>query len=395
MPLRIGYYMPTPAGMGGKERHLLALIDHFRAGYHISVFCDPADAGNLFHAELNARGLRAEIIDGRVIEKKGTLLPSTKNLPLILRARGVLAAARLDVIHFHGGRLGFMYGPIVASWLAGIPRRILTAHSLVEERSPVQRWIEGRLLRRVDTIVAISDAVKEDLVSKKAAMRENVIVIPNGIDAGEFQISAEARSEARAALGVLDESPVVGMVGRLDQAKGADILIRAAAVIRRQVPQLRVVLIGAGPAENEIKRLAREHVVSDIVHFAGYRRDARQLMHALDLLVLASRHEGQSLSMLEAMACGKAVVAANVGGIPGVLLDGVTGLLFPSENVAALADAVVKLLADPKRRAEMGRAGRRRVETDFSQATMMEKTLALYQARVQSSRLTPIPGVAS
>jgi glycosyltransferase involved in cell wall biosynthesis len=185
------------------------------------------------------------------------------------------------------------------------------------------------------------------------------------------------------------------MVGRLDQAKGADILIRAAAVIRRQVPQLRVVLIGAGPAENEIKRLAREHAVYDIVHFAGYRRDARQLMHALDLLVLASRHEGQSLSMLEAMACGKAVVAANVGGIPGVLLDGVTGLLFPSEDVAALAGAAVKLLADPKRRSEMGRAGRRRIERDFLQATMLEKTLALYQARVQSSRLTPIPGGAS
>jgi glycosyltransferase involved in cell wall biosynthesis len=283
----------------------------------------------------------------------------------------------------------------VASWLAGIPRRILTAHSLVEERSPVQRWIEGRLLRRVDTIVAISDAVKEDLVSKKAAMRENVIVIPNGIDAAEFQISAEARSEARAALGVPDESPVIGMVGRLDQAKGADILIRAAAVIRRQVPQLRVVLIGAGPAENEIKRLAREHAVSDIVHFAGYRRDARQLMHALDLLVLASRHEGQSLSMLEAMACGKAVVAANVGGIPGVLLDGVTGLLFPSEDVAALADSVVKLLAGPVKREAMGRAGRRRVETDFSQAEMLERTAALYSACRETSRLTPKPGEPS
>jgi glycosyltransferase involved in cell wall biosynthesis len=395
MPLRIGYYTPTPGGMGGKERHLLALIDHFRAGHHISVFCDPADAGNLFHAELNARGLRAEIIDGRVIEKKGTLLPSANNLPLILRARGVLAAARLDVIHFHGGRLGFMYGPIVAGWLAGIPRRILTAHSLVEERSPVQRWIEGRVLGSLDHIVAISDAVREDLASKKAAAREKITVIPNGIDAAEFQISAQARSDARAALGLPDESPVVGMVGRLDQAKGADILIRAAAVIRRQVPQLRVVLIGAGPAENEIKRLAREHAVSDIVHFAGYRRDARQLMHALDLLVLASRHEGQSFSLLEAMACGKAVVAANVGGIPGVLLNGVTGLLFPAEDVAALADAVVKLLAEPKKREEMGRAGRRRVETDFSQAEMLERTVALYQERRETAPLMPIPGKPS
>jgi glycosyltransferase involved in cell wall biosynthesis len=99
--------------------------------------------------------------------------------------------------------------------------------------------------------------------------------------------------------------------------------------------------------------------------------------------------------MLEAMACGKAVVAANVGGIPGVLLDGVTGLLFPSEDVAALAGAAVKLLADPKKRSEMGRAGRRRVERDFSQAEMLERTAALYSARRETSRLTPKPGEPS
>jgi glycosyltransferase involved in cell wall biosynthesis len=171
------------------------------------------------------------------------------------------------------------------------------------------------------------------------------------------------------------------MVGRLDEAKGADLLIRAAALVRAEIPNLRILLIGAGPAESGLRKLVREHALSDIVIFAGYRRDARALMPALDLLALPSRYEAQSYSMLEAMACGKAVVAANVGGISAVLVDGVTGLLFPAEDFAALAAAIVKLLAEPNKRDEMGRAGRRRVETRFSQKEMLERTVALYRSR--------------
>ncbi len=371
--------------MGGIERHLLALIDHLRERHRITVFCDAAEDDNPFRAELNARGLSPRMVPLRVKETRGVIRPLAKNFPVLLRALSALKSAQLDVIHFHAGRLGLAYAPIAASCAAGIRTRLLTIHNPVMERSPLQRFFEGRMLRMLDHIVAVCDEVKEELVDKKSVAPAQVTVIPNGIDAAEFTGSPKERSAARAALGLPDRSPVVGMVGRLDELKGGDLLIRAAALIRARVPELKVVLIGAGPAEHALKRLAAERGVSDIALFAGYRSDARRLMHALDLLVLPSRYEGQSFSLIEAMACGKPVVAANVGGIPGVLLDGVTGLLFPAEDFAALADSVVKLLAEPEKREEMGRAGRRRVESDFSQAAMLERTLALY----------PLSGAAS
>lgn len=378
-PLRIGYYFCLPVAMGGVERHVLALIDHFRSSHHITVFCDAAEAAHPFRAELSARGLEPRLIRLAGKDWRGVARPLAKNVAEIFRALGALAPARLDVLHLHAGRLGLAYAPIAAACAAGIPRRVLTVHNTLLQRSRVQRFFEDRALRRLSRIVAISDEVRDDLTRKKTAAREKIIVIPNGVDAAEFQGSERDRRDARAALGLPEGSAVVGMVGRLYEYKGADLLIRSAALIRARAPQLRVALIGAGPEEASLKELAAELKVSDIVSFAGYRSDARRLMHAFDVLVIPSRQDAQPFSLLEGMACGKPVVGANIGDIPGMLVDGVTGLLFPAGDLTALAAALAKLLGDPQKRTEMGCAGRRRVESHFSQAAMLERTEALYR----------------
>ncbi len=375
MPLRIGYYV-TCQTAGGMERHVLALVDRLLPERHeLTVICDRAESVDPLCRQLEKKKVAVKRIamDRRRAPLRGLVDPAA-----LLAARAGFVSARFDVIHFHAGRLGLVYPAILASRLARVPRRILTLHNPVEAHSPLRRFFEGRALRSLDRIVAISDFVKNELADKKAAAKEKIIVIPNGVDAAEFEISPESRSRARAALGLPEESSIVGMVGRLDDAKGADLLIRAAALIRAREPRLRVVLIGAGPAEQKLKQLAHELELSTVVSFAGHRSDARALMPAFDLLVLPSRYEAQSYSLLEAMACGKAVVAANVGGIPGVVVDGVTGLLFPPEDVAALAEAIVELLGAPEKSETMGRAGRRRVESQFSQSAMLEKTMALY-----------------
>jgi glycosyltransferase involved in cell wall biosynthesis len=384
-PPRIGYYLSLPPIRGGIERHVLALIDHFRERHHVAVFCDPVDDSHPFHLELGARGISPHFIRRRVKETRGVVRALAKNLPAILYTHSLLAAARLDVLHFHAGRLGSIYAPIAASCIAGIPNRILTMHNSFVSTSRVQRSIEGRVLGHLHHVVAVCDAVRQELATKKDLAAEKIALIPNGVDLAEFELAVNPR-EIKAELGLPVGSLVIGMVGRLHQVKGADLLIRAAALIRERLPQFRVVLIGEGPEEQRLKRLAEERAVSDIVIFAGYRRDARRLMQGLDLLVAPSRQEAQSFALMEAMACGKPVVASNVGGIPGVLVDGVTGLLVPTEDFGALADAVVKLLGDPKKMADMGRAGRRRVQAHFSQAAMLEKTGALYKA--SRSRLT-------
>jgi glycosyltransferase involved in cell wall biosynthesis len=375
-PLRIGYYLASYPG-GGIATHLLALIDHLRGKHDIRLFYDSSDGRQPFSEELNARGLDARSIRPPAIATTGILKPAAASLPVIFAVRSALARERLDVIHFHAGRLGVLYAPILASRLAGIPARILTVHNSVEKRSRVHRFIEGGVLGCLDRIIAVTDQVKAELIGKKNAAAEKVAVISNGVDVAEFMESANP-SEARRALGLPDNAAVVGMVGRVSYLKGADLLIRAAASIKSRFPRLRIVLIGAGREEREFRKLAEEQAVSDIVLFAGYRSDARCLMRGFDLLALPSRREAQPFTILEAMASAKPVVAARVGGIPGIVVDGVTGLLFPSENVAALADALGRLLDDPKKREAMGAAGRERVEKYFSQAAMVERTLAHY-----------------
>jgi glycosyltransferase involved in cell wall biosynthesis len=377
MPLRIGYYLSSNA-MGGQERHVLSLIDYLSARHPITVFCDAARDGNPFYEELEARGLRPQILRLPRMSTKGIVRPVAMSLPVILAARRALAAAHLDAIHYHAGLLGEMYAPIVAGCMAGIPARILTLHNYIVKHAPLRRFIESRVLRRLDRIVAVSNHTKRELVEKKDVLPEQVVVVPNGVEVAAYANMMERR-EARGALGLSNKALVVGLVGRLHDLKGIDLMIEAVPLIKAQVPRLQVVLIGVGPEEDALKQLARYRAASDVVRFAGYRRDARRFMSALDLIALPSRDEANPLALLEAMACGKPVVGARVGGVPEVVVDGVTGLLAPPENVPALAEAVVRLLNDPDMRQAMGEAGRERVQVHFSRQAMLEKTAALYE----------------
>lgn len=376
--LRIGYYL-APYPMGGIARHVLGLIDHLRGRHSITVFSDLFTGDPAFSDALAARGVETRVLAMRAPDKNGILRPLLGGLGPVLQARRALLAERLDVIHFHAGRLGTLYAPILASRLAGIETRLLTVHNSLLRNSPPQRLFEGRVLACLDRIVAVCAEVQQELIEKKNAAPERIAVIANGVDVSEFELDRPADAGARRDLGIVGDGPVVGWVGRLEYYKGVDVLIRAAPLLQARWPGLRIVLIGAGPDEDKLKKLAEAEGVAGMVVFAGYRSDARRLMRALDILALPSRYEAQPYALLEAMACGKPAVAAEVGGLASALTDGVTGLFFPSENVAALADALGRLLGDRPMREAMGKAARKRAEADFSQAAMLEKTAALYE----------------
>lgn len=375
--LRIGYYLPSYPG-GGTARHLLALIDHLRGGHDITFFCDQRHSRASFAEELGARNIPVRITGRRAKKSAGALEPVLANLPDILPLRRLFKAARLDVIHFHAGKTSPLYAPMVASRLAEIPARILTVHNQVSRHPFLKRYFEGRALGSVQRIVGVCEDIRREVARRKNVAAKRVIVIPNGVDPADFA-AAFAPGEARRALGIAEGALVAGMVSRPSRLKGADILIRAAAAIRPQWPSLRIVLFGASREEPGMRRLAAGLGVADIVLFAGFRADARRLLGGFDLSVVSSRHESLPYAILEAMACGLPVVGARVGGIPEAVDDGVTGLLFPSEDVPALAAALSKLLGDPEKRRAMGAAGRRRVESHFSQAAMLAATVSLYE----------------
>lgn len=410
--LQVGYCVSTTF-TGGMERHVLALIDNLNPEEcDVTVFCGFSEWLAPFFEELKGRKVRlctnhsgeqraSKLADGQSLRRAWArafrwllrrlslekMEEAARNIAVEIRwifsLPGKFSAAELDVLHFHAGRLIPLYWPLMASRLIGIPTRILTLHNAAKERLLLIRAVERVALRSVHCIITPSDYVKRTLPIDKRAISKKVVVIPHGIEIPE-EGGVLNRSDASRKLNLSVDIPVVGMVGRLVYLKGFDLLIRSAPALRASVPGVKIVLIGEGPEEYALRRLAEKEGVSDIVVFAGYRSDARRLVQAFDLLVAPSRDEGVSLSIMEAMACGKPVVAAKVGGIPDIMIDGVTGILIPSDDVPALSGALVRLLTDAKEAEEMGRAGRERVESVFQLNTMLFKTFSLYNAPPRS-----------
>jgi glycosyltransferase involved in cell wall biosynthesis len=387
---RIGYYLSSKA-IGGLERHVLTLIDRLADSHHVEIFCDGGAGAEAFCAEIRSRGLHPRLLPAHGGSTRGVLRPIAASIPVMLEARRVFSEAKLDVIHFHAGQLGLMYAPTVASCALGIRTRILTLHNPILEHRGLRRSIESRVLARLSRIVAVSDYTKRELVDKKGVAPERVSVISNGVDVETFE-NALARAEAQRALDLPNDGLVVGFAGRLHHLKGVDLLIEAVPLVKRRFPGVRFVIVGEGEEDETLKQQARERGVSDVILFAGYRRDAWRLMPAFDVVALPSRDEAQSIALLEAMACRRPVVAARVGGVPEVVADGVTGLLFARENVGALAGALIELLSDGEKRESMGEAGRRRVGERFSQAEMLRRTMSLYENGGATPQLRPEPG---
>lgn len=288
-------------------------------------------------ADLDNLGVPTTVLGGAV---------SFRQVPgAVRRLVSLCARERPDVVHSHGETPDL--ASRIACQLTGIPH-VVTAHI---ERPWAWRPRLGMVLERRTAFltrqyIAVSDAVARVLREAVGVPAERVRVIPNWA----CRPLEGAPLQAPPARG----TPTLVHVARLHVQKGQDVLLDAFQTIRREYPSAVLWIVGEGPEEPSLRRRAGEGVV-----FLGYRRAVRCLLRAADLFVLSSRWEGQPLSMLEAMAEGLPVVATSVGGIPEVIEHGVSGLIVPPDDAAALADAVVRCLRDPERMRSLGEAAHR------------------------------------
>jgi glycosyltransferase involved in cell wall biosynthesis len=188
-----------------------------------------------------------------------------------------------------------------------------------------------------------------------------------------------------AELGVPPESIVVGCVAGLRPVKDHESLIEAMAKLRPRWPSLRLVLVGDGETRPSLERLARQLGLGAVVHFAGMRANEPNLHHLFDISVLCSVSEAFPNSIVEAMAAAKPVVATRVGGIVDAVVDGDTGLLVPPRDPTALAAAIERLLIDPERRRELGRAAARRARAQFHVNHVLPALESLYDRLLSAS----------
>jgi glycosyltransferase involved in cell wall biosynthesis len=231
----------------------------------------------------------------------------------------------------------------------------------------------GMILRRAAVVVCVSDDVANGLASI-GMPRSRLRVIPNAVPAPEPLDTAQ-RELIDQELGLAGR-PVVSLVGRLVPQKVPRRFLSAAALTAAEIPECRFLVVGDGPLRPSLEAAARELGIEDTVRFTGIRSDARDLISRSDLIVFSSDWEGMSLVALEALAAGTPVVATAVEGMEEVLGDG--GGVLVDRDGPSLAQAMIELLRDPERRAEMGRIGREKIQTEHSLDVMIRAYRELY-----------------
>jgi glycosyltransferase involved in cell wall biosynthesis len=303
----------------------------------------------------------------------------------------VLADLQPAVVHAHDP-MAVSLTAMALQMSPNLPRRpIVVASRRVDfhlKHHAFSKW----KYRQVDVFIAASQLIAS-ILEQDGIARDRVEVVHDGVDVG--LIGRQPAVDAHAAFWLPHGAPLVGNVAALAAHKGQRHLVAAAARVVREIPDVRFLIVGEGelrqPLEHQIKTLGLErHVL-----LAGFRPDALGLMKSFDLFVMSSVTEGLGSAILEAMACERAVVGTRTGGIPEAVIDGQTGLLVPPHDEAALAAAIVRLLEDAPLRANYGRAGRARVESDFSVDRLVQETMRVYETRTTSPPTIPSAPAAS
>jgi glycosyltransferase involved in cell wall biosynthesis len=291
------------------------------------------------------------------------------------RMASLLRRLRPAAVHTH--HLPTLLNTALAARGVGVPAIVHTEHAyeyLVDAarlRAAV-RWVS----RTTRAFVVVGERMLPFYRDAVGVADSRLRAIANGIDLGRFHPPAD-RAARRRALG-LPEGFLIGMGGRFAPEKNLAMLLRAAATVRAERPDARVVLAGDGPERASLERLAGALGIGDAVHFLGWRTDLADVIGCLDLFALTSLTEALPLAVLEAMACGVPVAATRVGDLPSVVADGVSGFLVAVDDDAALAGAALRLARDPAERAALGVAARDVIRERYSQDAMVDAYLEAY-----------------
>lgn len=273
----------------------------------------------------------------------------------------------------------FVYGAC-AKVLNPRLRVVFTEHGRLSDAGPSRkRRLANHILRVLpDRVYAVSGDLREHLIDEGFGPAQ-VRVQHNGIPLGQPPAPDEV-ARARRELGIDVRSFVIGAVGRLDPVKDFPTLLRAIKLLRLRVPQVKLVLVGDGPERERLEGVILDEGIGDVVQLTGYRADVRSLLPAFDVYVNSSITEGVSLTILEAMAAERPVVATRVGGTPEVIFEQLNGVLVEARNPGSIASAIEALVERNEWRKTIGRAGHERVVEAFSVERMVQEYANAYLA---------------
>lgn len=332
---------------------------------------------------LRKRDLSEETLDALGIDitylERGKFDPAT--LPALL---GIIDKKQIDILHLHGyGATTF--GRVAAAW-----RRlpvVLHEHANLTSTPWFQKVADRVLEPFTDVALAVSASTAEFVRGARLVRPERVKVVYLGAPLDEFAVTRPPaeRAETRASWGVADDECVIGSVTRLHDSKGNEYLVRAARLVLNERPQARFIVFGEGPLRPSLEGLVAELGMADRFTFAGFVTDVPRVLSAFDLSVFPSLWEGTPLTVFEALASSKPIVATDADGLAEVLRNDVNALVVPRRDAAALAGALVRMIDDTPLRERLA-AGARRAADSYDIATFVRKMERLYDVLARESR---------
>jgi len=366
--------------IGGPALHCIILNSELDPGRYVSMLVTGIESpyeGNMYEL---AEEKRVEPI---VIYALGREIFFKEDFRALIRLIKLINLERPDIVHTHTAKAGTL-GRLAAK-LTGVPIVIHTFHGHVFHsyfgffRTKFFLWLERLLAKFTDVIITVSEQQRDEIIKYKIAEPEKIVAIPLGLDLKPFIYSNSDPNELRKEFSVPEQTKLVGIVARLVPIKNHVCFMEAARLVLERKDDVRFIIIGDGELRSTLEQKARNLGIEARVIFMGFQNNLQKIYAGLDIVALSSYNEGLPVALIEAMAAGKPVISSDVGGVVDLILDGDNGLLVPTNDAKALAEATIYLLEHPDRRKMMGEAGRKKVYPFFDKKRLVEDIDILYE----------------
>jgi glycosyltransferase involved in cell wall biosynthesis len=374
----------TRKNVGGPARLVQQLEEGLSPEFYVETL-----AGSVAPGESELTGPRE---GGRALPMSRAIAPLGDLKTLVALHRAMFSPGKgVDLVHTHMAKAGSLARLAVAGHRLreGRPVVVHTFHGHVlhgyfsKGVSRALVTLERALAQMTDALIAVSPEIRDELLELGIGRESQWRVIVPGIELEPFLRVPPAEPEVdnsfRVRFGIAPGSPVVGIIARLAPVKDHENLFKAMVGVVRQLPEVHLVVVGGGELDGTLRALAHSLGIAERVKFAGWVHDVPGALAAMDLVVCSSWAEGTPLSLIEAQAAARPVVATQVGGVTSVVVDGVTGLLVPPKDHTSLARAIIEVLGDRALARELGREGRSHARKQFSSERFLSQTAQLYR----------------
>lgn len=373
----------TRLNIGGPAIHAILLNSELnKAGYRDILVC-----GNVSQSEGDMGYLaREKKVEPVLIPEMGRDISPIKDIGVLIKLYNIMRKERPDIVHTHTAKAGTLGR--IAALCAGVPVKVHTFHGHIFDGyfSPLKAklflLIERTLALITDKVITVSDLIQAEIVGRlKVTGVSKSLVMPLGLELEKFVDCHKNKGRLRSRIGADDSTLLVGIVGRLVPIKNHKMFIDVCRAVRDEKIGLKVkfVIIGDGELRPYLEDLVSKSGLNDTVVFTGWIEDLTSVYADLDIVALTSLNEGTPVSIIEAMAAAKAVIATDVGGVRDLFDDGANGVLISNGDADGFRKELVALLMDAQRRRLLGENGRNFVVKKYSKDRLLKDMSSLYE----------------